>query len=60
MTYADIEIICLECDRPFTYSSRDQEFFLEHDLSTPRRCRACRAERRRCRAERELQQASRA
>ena len=60
MTYTDIEIVCAECDRPFVFNRRDQKFFAEHDLSPPRRCKGCRAAKRRRDAEHEWRRAFRA
>lgn len=60
MTYTDIEIVCAECHRPFVFSGRDQRFYFEHDLQVPRRCKACRAAKRRRDAEHEWRRAFRA
>lgn len=60
MTFVDLEILCCECDRLFIFSRRDQKFYFQHDLSTPRRCKACRAAKKRRVAERELQRLARA
>ena len=38
---------CVDCGRGFTLSSDEQRFFLERGLSLPKRCPACRAERKR-------------
>lgn len=60
MTYTDLELVCCDCDRPFTFNRRDQKFYFDHDLTTPKRCKGCRAAKRRRVAEHELQRMSRA
>ena len=36
-------IACIDCGRPFDLTSAELEFFRQHDLQIPRRCRSCRA-----------------
>jgi len=39
----DQEIVCVDCQQPFNFSERDQEFFESKGFSPPKRCKACRA-----------------
>ncbi|HNX20034.1 MAG TPA: zinc-ribbon domain containing protein [Acidobacteriota bacterium] len=42
----DMTITCVDCGSDFTFSERDQAFFAERGMSTPKRCRECRAARK--------------
>lgn len=42
----DIELKCVECKGPFTFTVRDQEFYERNNFSKPKRCRACRNKRK--------------
>jgi CxxC-x17-CxxC domain-containing protein len=37
---------CSDCGSTFTFTVRDQEFYLERGFSEPKRCPACRAARK--------------
>jgi CxxC-x17-CxxC domain-containing protein len=38
----DLQLICSDCGREFTFTSQDQAFFRERGYSTPKRCKPCR------------------
>ena len=42
----DLEITCSECNAPFTFSEREQEYYRERNLTHPKRCKPCRDARR--------------
>ena len=42
----DMTITCVDCGSDFSFSERDQAFFAERGMSTPKRCRECRAARK--------------
>jgi CxxC-x17-CxxC domain-containing protein len=42
----DLEITCSECNTPFIFSEREQEYYRERNLTHPKRCKACRDARR--------------
>lgn len=44
--YEDIELICIDDGRPFTWSALDQAYYAERGYNDPKRCPACRAARR--------------
>ncbi len=47
MTYTDQVITCSDCSIDFVFSASEQEFFAEKGFaSAPKRCSACRAQRR--------------
>lgn len=47
MTYTDQMITCSDCGIDFVFSASEQEFFAEKGFaSAPKRCSACRAQRR--------------
>ena len=47
MTYTDQVITCTDCGIDFVFSASEQEFFAEKGFaSAPKRCSACRAQRR--------------
>ncbi len=47
MTYTDQVITCSDCGIDFVFSASEQEFFAEKGFaSAPKRCSACRAQRR--------------
>lgn len=43
----DRVITCVDCGLAFTFSAGEQEFYAEKDLSEPKRCKDCRAQKRR-------------
>jgi len=45
-TFHDEIIICADCNRLFTFSAQEAEFFWSKQLSKPKRCYQCRKERR--------------
>lgn len=42
----DQTIMCIGCNRPFTFSVGEQEFYARRDFQPPKRCPACRAKRK--------------
>jgi hypothetical protein len=53
--FKDLTIRCVDCGNDFNFTSADHEFFQEKigkDYKTPRRCKDCRAAKRRQQAER--------
>ena len=47
MTYQDKQITCVDCGTPFTFTSREQEFFASKGYTNePKRCLACRQNRK--------------
>lgn len=47
MSFTDREIICRDCATQFTWTAGQQEFFRNRELAEPKRCPACRQQRRR-------------
>lgn len=43
----DQEIRCADCSTFFIHSVRDQEFYIEQGYSVPKRCKRCRAIKKR-------------
>lgn len=35
-------IVCTDCQKPFVFTVGEQEFYLSHKLSEPKRCSDCR------------------
>jgi hypothetical protein len=48
----DRELRCADCDRPFVFTVRDQQFFAAHRFQPPKRCPDCRLARRLVRGDR--------
>ena len=46
MDYQDQNIECADCGQTFTFSADDQEFYAQKGYSNPKRCPACRANRK--------------
>ena len=45
--YEDKTLLCQQCGSEFVFSAGEQEFYADHGLlNEPRRCPACRAERK--------------
>ena len=42
----DKQIQCADCQRQFTFTARDQEFYQQRNMSDPKRCRECREVRK--------------
>ena len=45
----DLELKCVDCGNPFTFTVAEQQFFLDKigkDYQTPKRCKVCRAAKR--------------
>jgi CxxC-x17-CxxC domain-containing protein len=42
----DLEITCSECNTPFEFTEREQEYYRERNLTHPKRCKPCRDARR--------------
>jgi hypothetical protein len=49
--FVAVDITCVDCYHSFVFTPGEQKFFAEKDLADPRRCLACRAERRRQKSE---------
>lgn len=43
---------CIDCDAQFTFTPGEQAYFAEQGLASPKRCKDCRAERKRLKDER--------
>lgn len=41
--YEEIQSQCVDCDQEFTITSGEQEFYAEKGLNLPKRCKECRA-----------------
>lgn len=44
--YEDMEIICVDCKKPFVFEAGEQKFFAEKGFTPPKRCKPCRDERK--------------
>ncbi|KKN73534.1 hypothetical protein LCGC14_0399760 [marine sediment metagenome] len=44
--YEDKTLTCADCNKEFTWSASEQEFFAEKKFTPPKRCLDCRAKRR--------------
>ena len=44
--YEDKELICGDCNQPFTFTGGEQRFYAEREFSDPKRCKGCRAEKK--------------
>lgn len=44
--FEDLGVVCLDCGETFVFSAEDQEFFAQKGYSEPKRCPACRAQRK--------------
>ena len=43
----DINLTCVDCNKPFYHSEKDQEFYrAQNFVNLPKRCLACRQQRR--------------
>lgn len=42
----DREIICMDCQRPFSWTVGEQRFYAEQGFSEPKRCAPCRQAKR--------------
>lgn len=42
MEEKDIEIICIDCRKPFVFTVSEQRYFRDRQLFQPKRCPACR------------------
>jgi hypothetical protein len=47
---ADLLVACRDCNADFVITSGQRKWFIERDLSVPKRCPACRMARRQERA----------
>lgn len=45
--FTDSQRICVDCKRPFTWTSGEQLYYRSKSLSAPKRCKSCREARRR-------------
>ena len=39
-------IFCKDCGKPFTFDEGEQKYYKKHLLEEPKRCKACRKERK--------------
>ncbi len=47
MQYKDKAIVCTDCQRSFTWTENDQQFYAQQGYTNPpRRCKACRIKRK--------------
>jgi hypothetical protein len=46
ISFSDLNIICLDCGKTFVFSAGEQTFFASKALSPPKRCPACRKQRK--------------
>jgi len=51
--FPDKTLVCMDCGDEFVWRGGEQKYYLERELSEPKRCRGCRADKREQR-EREL------
>lgn len=42
----DKVIVCKDCNKEFTFTVREQEFYIEKNFSEPLRCKECRDKRK--------------
>lgn len=47
MSANDRQIVCQDCGESFTFSAAEEEFFRTRNLTQPKRCKNCRADRSR-------------
>ena len=45
-TLEDLTIICVDCEKPFTFNKGEQQFYLDKALIFPKRCARCRLARK--------------
>ena len=45
-TPLDLEIDCVDCGKPFTWTGGDQLYFRDRELANPKRCMKCRKVKR--------------
>lgn len=43
LAYDDLCLTCIGCNQPFDYPATEQDFFAQHGLDDPKRCRRCRS-----------------
>jgi CxxC-x17-CxxC domain-containing protein len=46
MVYSDRTLTCVQCGNDFTFTADDQQYHASRGYQEPKRCPACRAERR--------------
>lgn len=42
----DMEILCIQCNKPFVFNKGEQEFFEKKGFHPPKRCPMCRQKRK--------------
>lgn len=42
----DQQLVCVDCNAPFTFTEGEQEFYASKGLSAPSRCKPCRDQRK--------------
>lgn len=45
-TTTDKKMICIDCDKPFTWTTGEQAFFADRNFTEPKRCKSCREKKR--------------
>jgi CxxC-x17-CxxC domain-containing protein len=48
---SDVTLTCIDCGETFPFSAQKQDYFREHNYSTPVRCKPCKLQRDQQRAE---------
>ena len=46
LNFKDLTLECIDCQRNFTFSRGEQQYFASKVLSTPKRCPQCRLNRK--------------
>lgn len=42
MNFEDKQLICIDCNAPFTLTAGEQDYFISNNLIEPKRCKKCR------------------
>ena len=45
--YQDKILVCRDCQKDFTWTSGEQQFYATHQFTPPLRCKPCRMEKKR-------------
>ncbi len=48
-TLDGMELMCVECKKPFLFESGEQKFYQQRGLTPPKRCTSCRRQKKRSR-----------
>jgi hypothetical protein len=46
LNFRDLVLECIDCQRNFTFTRGEQQYFASKGLSTPKRCPQCRLKRK--------------